>query len=421
MQFLSRVENKVSEFLENQSGNVLIISSLMIFVLIGVAGGTLDYGRIHNTKSKMESSLDAALLATGAEIMSGKDDADELEAYAISFFKANIEGSGGFADNYELSAFDYDEDTGRVTATASTVMEATMMRALGYDEFDLNVSASAIFDQTDVEVAMMLDVTGSMSGSKIDDLRDAASGAIDILLPNNNTKGTRIGLVPYSWSVNAGKRVARMVTKGKSNRCVTERGVEAATDASYKDAEIGADERAVGSNKCPNEIQPLTNRKNLLKREIRDIEAQGYTAGHLGIAWSYYMLSETWRNVWKSKNDPAFYSDDVQKIAILMTDGEFNTFFDGTSGNAFGPHPDPSNELAKDLCTNMKAAKAGNPGIIIYSIAFDAPASAQATLKDCATEDTASHKYYYSADDGEELREAFSSIASSIQRLRISQ
>ena len=120
------------------------------------------------------------------------------------------------------------------------------------------------------------------------------------------------------------------------------------------------------------------------------------------------------------ESDPAQYSDDVRKIAILMTDGEFNTFFHGTQGNAFGPHETLSSSLARDLCTDMKALKNGNPGITIYSVAFQAPLSARETLKDCANEDTANQTFYYSADSNEELRNAFRSIASSIQTLRIS-
>ena len=42
-------------------------------------------------------------------------------------------------------------------------------------------------EQHDIELAMALDVTGSMSGSKIADLRTAATDLVDILLPAGGT------------------------------------------------------------------------------------------------------------------------------------------------------------------------------------------------------------------------------------------
>ncbi|MGI9350487.1 MAG: vWA domain-containing protein [Rhizobiaceae bacterium] len=424
MHLATKLRNQAASFTSNQSGNIFMISALTIFAVISAAGVAVDYSRVSNAKFQMEQSLDAALLATGVEITNGEDDQAKLRAYFENFFLANLNNQTGFGEQFDISEFSVDPDTGEVSAEAGVTVEATLMRVLGYDDLEIRSSASAIFDRTDVEVAMMLDVTGSMGrNGKLDDLKLAAKDAIDILIPNSNTKGTRIGLVPYSWSVNAGHRQARMVTNGKSKRCVTERADEASTDASYKVAEIGADSRAVDDKLCPvNEIKPLTDKKGMLKREIGRFSAAGYTAGHLGVAWSYYVLSETWRDVWKEENDPAPYSKDVEKIAILMTDGEFNTFFQGTEGSRtpYGPHAEPSNTLALDLCADMKADKNGAPGITIYSIAFQAPSSAEATLRACANEDTETDIYYFSAGNGQELREAFRSIAASIQRLRIS-
>ena len=424
MQLATKLRKHASSFASNQSGNIFMITALTIFAVMGAAGVAVDYSRVSNAKFQMEQSLDAALLATGVEVINGENDPNKLRAYFDKFFMANLEGQSGFGEEFRVTAFSFDPDTGEVSAETEVYIEATLMRAFGHDDLEIRSNGSAIFDRTDVEVAMMLDVTGSMGrNGKLDDLKLAAADAIDILIPNRNTKGTRIGLVPYSWSVNAGIRQARMVTNGKSTRCVTERADEAHTDASYKDAEIGADSRAVDDKLCPvNEVKPLTDKKGMLKREVRNFKAAGYTAGHLGVAWSYYVLSENWRDVWKSNNDPAPYSADVQKIAILMTDGEFNTFFQGTegSGTPYGPHAEPSNTLAMNLCEDMKADKNGAPGITIYSIAFQAPASAEATLRACANDDTETDVYYFSADNGQELRDAFRSIAASIQRLRIS-
>ena len=54
--------------------------------------------------------------------------------------------------------------------------------------------------------------------------------------------------------------------------------------------------------------------------------------------------------------------------------------------------------------------------VVIYSVAFQAPAAAEATLRACASDDGG----YFNADNGEALREAFRDIAIRLLNLRIS-
>ena len=440
---------KIREFPDDTSGTVFVIAAASIFAIAISAGAAIDYSRMVSKKSKMDGALDAAILAAGVEMSKGVTNRTQIQVVFENFLFANLESMGDFGttawDDVEISQFSADPDTGEVSAQIQSSVDASIMQIAGYDELDIASSASVVFDQTDVEVAMMLDVTGSMRGQKITDLKLAAKDAVDILIPDNNTRGVRIGLVPYATSVNAGLQLARRVTRGNTNTfvagppqfttsqnvatngCVTGRGGrDAATDVSYRVAPVGSDNRTVNNPnsalRCPSaEVQPLTNNRNRLRSQIDRYSAAGWTAGHLGVAWSYYLLSENWRDAYSIDSKPAAYSADVQKIAILMTDGAFNTAYEGiTTGSPFGVNTALSNRRATDLCDDMKQLKSGNPGIVIYSIAFQAPASAEATLRACANTDTADTTYYYSADNGQQLREAFRKIAGSIMNLRLS-
>ena len=91
-----------------------------------------------------------------------------------------------------------------------------------------------------------------------------------------------------------------------------------------------------------------------------------------------------------------------------MTDGSFNTAYNGVS----------STEAALRTCAEMKTVKNGNPGIIIYSIAFKAGAAAETLMKGCAST-YAGEKLYYNATDDETLTEAFEEIARDIKGLRL--
>src|SRR5690606_17660778 len=112
--------------------------------------------------------------------------------------------------------------------------------------------------------------------------------------------------------------------------CATERtGAQAYTDTAPSVAPLGRNYAGTG-NPCPEAtIVPLTSDKTLLHDRIDDVEAAGSTAGHLGVAWGWYMLSPNFAYLWPdASNRPAAYNaPELLKIAVIMTDGEFNTTF----------------------------------------------------------------------------------------------
>src|SRR5262249_49808535 len=121
--------------------------------------------------------------------------------------------------------------------------------------------------------------------------------------------------------------------------CVSERtGPQAFTDAAPSAIALVGANYPAPSNPCPpNTILPLTNNKTLLKGQIDLLQAAGSTAGHLGVAWGWYLLSPNWGYLWPAESQPAPYSGLadldarglplLRKIVILMTDGEFNTAY----------------------------------------------------------------------------------------------
>lgn len=463
MKLVSDLLNNVASFKKNESGSVVPMTAVMITTLFFVAGAALDYTRYSNVKTVMNSALDAAVLDAGYRLGEGQAIDDKFEADFNDFFLANVIGRGGVAKDFTIVNFSADAQTGQVSANAEANVPTTLMSVAGYDNMNVSTTSGGIFEQTDTEVTIMLDVTGSMSGSKIRALRSAASSAVEILLPKGkDTRSTRVGLVPYASSINVGPSIANKVTRNNNRRqlaglgkfdnpsnnirtrdCVTGRGGrDAATDTFYaSNAPIGSDRRTVSRNlpavlRCPSSvIRPLTNDLGALKNDIQGIEALGGTAGHLGVAWSYYMLSEKWRPLWPSQNKPALKATNTNKFAILMTDGEFNTAFEGVRDEAdfangrLGPFGDAnstakSTQVAADLCANMK-----NDGITIYSIGFDldgieddvARDRATNLLDNCATDDNGNQIFFYRADSEEELKDAFESIAANISSLRLSQ
>ena len=162
---------------------------------------------------------------------------------------------------------------------------------------------------------MMLDVTGSMGHSKkLRDLKIAAKNAVDAFLTGQNPKNprVRVSIVPYADAVNVGAALANTVHVEKKfssgqppkltdpllvsgggtrpDNCATERkGNFQFSDASPNKAMINRDYRLAY---CPNAaLMPLSADIASLKNTIDGFKASGYTAGHIGIQWSWYMLS----------------------------------------------------------------------------------------------------------------------------------
>ena len=156
---------------------------------------------------------------------------------------------------------------------------------------------------------------------------------------------------------------------------------------------------------------PLTDKKSDLVTYVENMTASGGTAGHLGIAWGWYLISPNWSSIWPSDSKPWDYDEvNATKALILMTDGDFNSEHPSAGKDSF--------RQAMDLCDSMKASPSK---VTIYTVGFQVPGTVQRTgdgrtiLEYCAT----SPAFAYSASDGDELLQVYKEIAQSIADLRI--
>ncbi len=219
--------------------------------------------------------------------------------------------------------------------------------------------------------------------------------------------------------------------------CVSERtGADAYTDRSPAEARVGANYPIPGNN-CPsNAMVPLTSDRTYLTQQIGQLTAGGSTAGQVGLAWGWYAVSPNFNSLWPSTMNraAAYGSNNLLKVVVMMTDGEFNTpYCDGVIAQNAGAGSGDTNwhnrcdaqngspfQQAVELCDAMK-----DEDIIIYTVGLDVTNAndntpnvvdtAREVIESCAT--SADHVYLPSGDT--DLREAFRAIARSISDLRI--
>jgi len=395
-------KNGWSSFRRNDRGSIAIMAAVSIAVVIFVVGAAVDYTRASRISTIANASLDAAALAAAKELGSGNITEDQVAEHAKKYFLANLSQQNVAEVEFRSFTATHDPQTNSIRLSVDAIVPTTFTAIAGFQEISMNEVSVATFKQQDIELAMMLDVSGSMGGSRIRDLRDSANDLVDILTENSRNNDVRIGLAPYSTAVFAGP-YARRVTDGRSGRCVYERGgVNAFLETNPIDDPLGGSRR-MHCNRSP--ITPITADTNRLHREINRLSTGGWTAGHLGIAWAWYLISPEWGNIWPADSKPAAYDPKkTLKAVILMTDGAFNQYYVGANGN--------SNEQALELCANIR-----DKDIRIYTVAFRAPASAARLLRDCSNNAANS----FDASSGDELRAAFKEIALLLLKLRISE
>ena len=268
-----------------------------------------------------------------------------------------------------------------------------------------------------------LDVTGSMLGQKLQDLKDAVEDLTNIVISDSaNQNKSRIALAPFANAVSLQSQHFKDVT-GKTSMvgyagCVVERtGGDAHTDKSPSaGGYLTALEDVAPSAQCDagREIMPLSDRKTDIKNMVRSLSANGSTAGHLGTAWGWYLLSPQWAGVFDTDAQPAPYEQlkeknpsgapKLRKILVLMTDGEYNTQYLG----------DDSNMQAQSICAEIKKT-----GIEVFSIGFGVSGNPTVvnTLKGCAN----SPSHFYDATTGDALKNAFRDIALKASTVRLIQ
>lgn len=444
---MAQVSARLKRFSRDEGGAVAILFGLSCICLMLVAGLAIDSARFHNISSKVQDSLDAAALA-GAKMLADDNNSDtEVRDAAQKYFDSSIATAG-----ITLQTIDtLDVAIDRTNSTVSATVNATVPTFFGGLAFQpklavLTQNSKVTYDMKHIELALVLDVTGSMcdtppaanqppcnSGAKLNALKAAAKDMVDALFESNPEVGfVKVSLVPYSASVNAGGYASSVSGGASGDGCVVERsGANAYTNATVGSGGVlgTSDTGTTPFYSCPlAAVRPLTdlsngNSRSSFKNAIDNLSGIGGTAGHIGTAWGWYTLSPEWNSLWGSSTARPYDIDKTLKVVVLMTDGAFNVSY--ANGGESVPWPDPSSSdpavvgssayQALQLCSGMTNPGDSDRKIIIYTVGFQTPLAAEAMLKQCSGSDN-----YYDANTASQLNDAFRDIVEKVSSLRIS-
>lgn len=191
----------LSSFRRDSRANVAMMFGLAIVPLVGMVGAAIDYSRIADERTRLVDALDAGVLAVGSSQTPLSD--DEAFKTVNNWLSAHL-GDQVWTLNKVTQGLD-----GTITAEASGVVPMTLARIIGVDEVPIGALSQAVRSTGKVELVLVLDNTGSMKGTKISKLKTAATELVDSLsAATKDPKDLRIGLVPFSQTVNVGNTYA---------------------------------------------------------------------------------------------------------------------------------------------------------------------------------------------------------------------
>ena len=419
-------------FRKNKSGAIAIMFALMAPIIVGATGMALDYARAYLVQQRLASALDAAALAA---VASSSSEA-EIEARIIEFFEINFPPDElGVAFDPEVN---FTENG--VEVTGSATYYTSFLNILGIEEMPVQAYTVVRQEIQGIEVALVLDVTGSMgTANRIGALRTAATNFVDIMYANAGAiTSVKIGLVPFASSVNVGPYGIGEDLDGNyydtpfvnnpdnfaynTGAYDAWRGCVLAYDnpLDTEDHEgpwdiyrIIAEGQSFNTGCNNSHIIPLTSDTVLLYDRINALSPSGATLGNIGMVWGYRVLSPEF----PFQEASPWENDYIRRTAVVMTDGQ--NVIGGYSAYGYSSDHDITASVLNDgfaeTCENMK-----DDGITVYTITFSSGASSdtiQNLFGDCAT----SSSHYFDAPEEEDLVEVFETIARELSYIHISQ
>ncbi len=449
--FLDSLRSRLREFHSANGANVTVTFALATVPMIGFVGASIDYSHANSVKTAMQAAADSTALMLSKE--AGKMSASQVQIKGNEYFKAlfNRPEATGLTLNIAYTT----TDGSKVVVGATADVKTDFMQMMGFSKMKVGVNSVARWGTTKLQVALALDVTGSMAwDGKMPALKTAAKELLTTLQAATTTNGdVRVAIVPFAkyvrvdaatyynanwidwadWDDDNGQDTSTTTCTtqktGKSgkakkkcttsttwvpanhntwNGCITDRDQDYDTknttpnpaDKSLPPGQASTLFTAEQANDCPAKMMGLTYDWTALKNKIDELQPDGSTNQPIGLAWAWMALTPG------VPLSPPAKAADMQQAIILFSDGlnTENRWHDGWGAQT---QIDKRQAIA---CANAKAA-----GITIYTVLVLSGFSQ--VMKDCASKP----EYYFEISVASQTVTAFNAIGTSLTKLRLAQ
>jgi hypothetical protein len=186
----------------------------MLVVLVGFSGFAIDLQRAWLVHTRLKTAVDAAALAAARDY-----DAANRDSNARAAFTANINPGGttnvAFGSTVSTPSIQQ-EGTNAIRITATATVPKTLFRVISGSALTLTETSVATRVATGLELAVVLDATGSMAATdsalgitKIQAAKNAIGTMLDVLYGGADTQRYLwVSVVPFTRNVNIGTSTA---------------------------------------------------------------------------------------------------------------------------------------------------------------------------------------------------------------------
>ncbi|OWU83260.1 hypothetical protein ATO6_19145 [Oceanicola sp. 22II-s10i] len=455
------VRRHLFRFAREEDGVMIALVIFLLLILLTVGGVGVDVMRQEMNRARLQDVLDRAILAA----------ADLDQTYAPKDVVEDYFEKSGMKDFLTNVSVDQGSTYRIVNATASTQMKTQFLGKIGFPTFTVNAYGQAEESIGDAEVALVLDISGSMgSNQRLQRMQTAAKDFVDTVILDESLDAVSLSVVPYTSQVNAGAKIMdrmNVLRKHAFSNCII------FTDEDYDRTDIGTTRfyeqgehfeltghlnGTITNPSCPmrsyEEIAAFSNNRQQLKQQISQFNSRANTSIHIGMKWATGMLDPSFRPVVTSLvssgdvpeaflGRPTAWTSGALKTIILMTDGENFTTYGirpqayGTPSQRYHWHqhslidwvqanvdqslwndfyfvrstPANSDSLLDKICTRAKEA-----GILVWTVGFETSNHGASVMAKCAS----SPSHFFRVE-GVEISEAFKSIARQLNKLKLTQ
>ncbi|MGJ3230217.1 MAG: hypothetical protein ACFE0P_00290 [Oceanicaulis sp.] len=452
------LKRRLRNFAPDARGNIAMVFALSLSAMAAAVGGGLDYSRSASIGTELQAALDSGVLAAASLSQDG-DPQQVVRAYV----EAAIGDHAGVLETLSLTVNStVDLNSRQVGANAAVTVPTTLLGLAGINHLTVRREATALERARNIEISLVLDISSSMSGRRIDNLRAASLDFVDTVLAADSRDMTSISVVPYGGTVRLPDRFHRFVIPRSGSPWHTLDALGYAvrlpedasdwnnclemTEAQARAVSLTVEEHSVlpeftvwnrGNDWCPpvegTEAIFLTNDRDELRGTLNTFDNPVLSDGtgtDIATGWGVRALDPAWRGGLGGASEfsdrPADYDDEeTMKVMVVMTDGgitqqrrpeeDFEVDDDdphvGTRGTQDLYRTNDARDIFMDMCDYAK-----DNGVVVYTIAFQVGGGRnKRDMEDCAS---SKEKYYDVASL--DIASAFSAIAAELNQLRLS-
>jgi len=428
----------LKRFIADTSGNIAIMGAVSTLALMTAVAFVIDTSRLYQASKELQNLNDVVALA----VVQGEN---------LTLAKQRENFGDQMLDEINsrpiLSGLEFDLTTKetrseiKLNVTSRSEVELFFGSFWGDKQF-ASVNSEVIASNQTLELALVLDISSSMTGTRLPELQNASRSLIEQLLDGSTTQNkVTISLVPFGGTVRLPSDLDNMLTPppttdqwadGQWNGCLRmapqdyQNGIWPSDKFEYM-PDFYVWSAAGDMPWCPvagNELIPLSTNKENLFATIDNFHRSDGTGTDIGVAWGYATLHPTWRRRFKNSvsGAPRAFNKRTKKIMIVMSDGGITGQHYPSAADLTGTLPFKANDVIVtddethqgyvNICNQAKSRN-----IEIYTVGFsiDNP-DHEARLSECAT----SLAQHFSVEEGG-LEAAFDNIALAVDPVRLSQ